>query len=288
MGDADVECSSGGTARLLSAAVEEGGGGRGSRPKEPWRGEYVKSVVYAGLDAIITCFSLISSISATRRSSAVTAQNLQPIVCKFDEFTNFSAANKNVFTVDVLVLGFANLVADAISMGLGDFLSSKAEQDVLVKKRQATEWDVANHRSEEQKELIRHYEALGMENHDATMAVNMFAKYKNILVEQRMGSNKEMVPADGEVQPWKNGLVTFVSFMLFGSAPLLAIVVLIPFTNNDSVKFMGSCIVTALVLALLGVAKARIASNNYVSSVAITLFNGIVAAAAAYSLGWSL
>ncbi|XP_028769141.1 uncharacterized protein LOC114726644 [Neltuma alba] len=173
-------------------------------------------------------------------------------------------------------------------MGLGDFLSSKAEQDVLVKKRQATEWDVANHRSEEQKELIRHYEALGMENHDATMAVNMFAKYKNILVEQRMGSNKEMVPADGEVQPWKNGLVTFVSFMLFGSAPLLAIVVLIPFTNNDSVKFMGSCIVTALVLALLGVAKARIASNNYVSSVAVTLFNGIVAAAAAYSLGWSL
>lgn len=39
------------------------------RPKEPWRGEYVKSVVYAGLDAIVTCFSLISSISAIHRSS---------------------------------------------------------------------------------------------------------------------------------------------------------------------------------------------------------------------------
>lgn len=39
------------------------------RPKEPWRGEYVKSIVYGGLDAIITCFSLISSISATTSSS---------------------------------------------------------------------------------------------------------------------------------------------------------------------------------------------------------------------------
>lgn len=39
------------------------------RPKEPWKGEYVRSIVYAGLDAIITSFSLISSISAGRLSS---------------------------------------------------------------------------------------------------------------------------------------------------------------------------------------------------------------------------
>jgi len=41
------------------------------RPKEPWRGEYVKSIVYGGLDAIITCFSLISSISASSSSSGI-------------------------------------------------------------------------------------------------------------------------------------------------------------------------------------------------------------------------
>lgn len=39
------------------------------RPKEPWGGEYVKSIVYAGLDAIITSFSLISSISGGSLSS---------------------------------------------------------------------------------------------------------------------------------------------------------------------------------------------------------------------------
>lgn len=39
------------------------------RPKGPWKGDYVKSIVYAGLDAIVTCFALISSISAGHLSS---------------------------------------------------------------------------------------------------------------------------------------------------------------------------------------------------------------------------
>lgn len=38
-------------------------------PTRPWQGEFAKSIIYAGLDAIVTCFSLISSISAGRLSS---------------------------------------------------------------------------------------------------------------------------------------------------------------------------------------------------------------------------
>lgn len=48
-------------------AAEKNSGG--DRPKEPWKGELVKSIVYSGLDAIVTSFSLISSISAGRLSS---------------------------------------------------------------------------------------------------------------------------------------------------------------------------------------------------------------------------
>ncbi|CAN6566256.1 unnamed protein product [Malus baccata var. baccata] len=81
---------------------------RSERPKEPWKGEYAKSILYAGLDAIITSFSLIASICASRISS-----------------------------VDVLVLGFANLVADGISMGFGDFTSSSSEKEVASKERAA-------------------------------------------------------------------------------------------------------------------------------------------------------
>ncbi|KAJ4955476.1 hypothetical protein NE237_012259 [Protea cynaroides] len=38
----------------------------------PWRGECMKGILYAGLDAIVTCFALISSISGSHLSSGQT------------------------------------------------------------------------------------------------------------------------------------------------------------------------------------------------------------------------
>jgi VIT1/CCC1 family predicted Fe2+/Mn2+ transporter len=43
-----------------------------------------------------------------------------------------------------------------------------------------------------------------------------------------------------------------------------------------------------LALAVLGIAKAKIAGQNYVLSVFITVGNGAFAAAAAYAIGWTL
>ena len=60
-------------------------------------GEYVKSMVYGGLDGILEMFSIISAIVGSDKQ------------LKY-----------------VPILGFASLVADAISMGMGDFLSERA------------------------------------------------------------------------------------------------------------------------------------------------------------------
>lgn len=63
--------NSGATTIRLLRAEESDVKKNSERPKEPWKGEYTKSIVYAGLDAIITCFSLISSISASSSSSGI-------------------------------------------------------------------------------------------------------------------------------------------------------------------------------------------------------------------------
>ncbi|KAL9675331.1 hypothetical protein QQ045_003533 [Rhodiola kirilowii] len=243
--------------RRLNNEVELGGGDE--RPKEPWKSEYAKSVVYAGLDAIVTCFSLISSINAGHLSS-----------------------------LDVLVLGFANLVADGISMGFGDFMSSSTEKDVAARERTVTEWDVDNNGGSERLGLLQHYQALGMEFNDALTVVDIFSKYKDILIDEKLANQKGMLPPDHAEKPWKNGPVTFTAFIIFGSAPLLSFLILIPFTNNDSIKFIGACILSILALAILGMAKAKIAQKGYKSSVVFTVFNGAVAAAVAYCVTWTL
>lgn len=230
-----------------------------SRPTRPWQGEFAKSIVYAGLDAIVTCFSLISSISAGRLSS-----------------------------VDVLVLGFANLVADGISMGFGDFVSSSTEKEVAAKERSVVEWEVTNHRTPQKRDLLQQYQALGMAEEDAAMVVNLLAKYKDILVDEKMSTEKRILPPDESEKPWKNGLVTFVAFLVFGSAPLLGFIILIPFTNNDTHKFIGACIMSAIALVLLGIGKAKIAGQSYIPSAILTLLNGAIAGGVAYLIGWTL
>ncbi|GAA0187536.1 hypothetical protein LIER_34824 [Lithospermum erythrorhizon] len=190
--------------------------------------------------------------------------------------------------IDVLVLGFANLVADGISMGFGDYVSSKSEKDVATRERRVIEWDVTNQRNPQVRELLQQYQALGMDESDANTVVSIFSKYKDILIDEKMVNEKATLPPDESEKPWKNGLVTFVSFLAFGCAPLLAFIVLHPFTKNDTLKFIGACVLSALALALLGIARAKIAGQNYAFSAVITVFNGVIAGAAAYFLGWAL
>ncbi|XP_019232678.1 PREDICTED: uncharacterized protein LOC109213342 isoform X2 [Nicotiana attenuata] len=221
----------------------------GERPKEPWKGgEVVKSIMNAGPDAIVTSFSLISSISATHHSS----------------------------------------VADGISKGFGDYVSSRTQRDVAPKKRSVTEWDVINQHTPQKQGLLQQYQALGMDLTDANTLVNIFAKYREILVDKKMATEKGSLPQEQGEKPWKNGLITCAAFVVCGCVPLLAFLVLIPFTHNDTHNFIGSSVFSAVVLVLLGIAKAKIAGRSCPRSAAATLVNGAIAGAAAYGIGWTL
>ena len=72
--------------------------------------DYIKSIVFGGLDGIITTFSTIASV-----------------------------AGGGLAVESILTLGIANLIADGISMGLGDGLSSHAEAQYLGAQRTAQE-----------------------------------------------------------------------------------------------------------------------------------------------------
>jgi vacuolar iron transporter family protein len=60
--------------------------------------KYIKSIVYGGLDGIITTFAIVAGVAGASLSANI-----------------------------VLILGFANLIADGISMAAGDYLSTKSE-----------------------------------------------------------------------------------------------------------------------------------------------------------------
>jgi len=72
-----------------------------------------------------------------------------------------------ICTGAVLVLGFANLIADGISMGYGDYLSSTAEKEFSENQQLIADWEVENDIHHEMMELMSAYHEQGMEKEDA-------------------------------------------------------------------------------------------------------------------------
>ena len=62
------------------------------------QGSYLKSIVYGGIDGVVTTFAIIAGVIGA---------NLDLLI--------------------VIILGFANLIADGLSMAIGDFLSTRSE-----------------------------------------------------------------------------------------------------------------------------------------------------------------
>ena len=79
-------------------------------------GGLLKPIIFGGLDGILTSFAIVAGAAGG---------NLSPEV--------------------VLVLGFSNIFADALSMGVGEFLSSKANNEWILSERAREAWEMDNY-----------------------------------------------------------------------------------------------------------------------------------------------
>lgn len=235
-----------------SRVVHDGGG----EPHRTGGGQYIKSFVYGGLDGTITTFAVVAGVAGASLSSNI-----------------------------ILILGFANLIADGIAMAFGDFLSTRAEQQYHASERRREEWELENYPEGEKQELIELYEAKGLSLEEATALVEILMKHPGVMIDTMMV--EELGILEEQESPLKNGLVTFGSFVLFGFVPLL-IFVLMHFTGWNLDGMLWACILTALTLFGLGVAKSRFSTGAWWRSGAEMLFLGGLAAVAAFFVGRAL
>jgi len=241
----------------MEKLVEEGRRTHGAQEQHAGDdNNYVRSLVLGGLDGIVTTFAVVS---------AATGGNLSDRV--------------------LLLMGFANLVADGMSMGLGDFLSSKAEKDYTVKELDREIWEFENYPKGEIEEMVELYVRRGLEEGDARTIVTTMAKYKDSFVDMMMVEELGLLPPEHGIAPWKNGLVTFTAFVVFGAIPLGAQLALNKANMQKTTGFALTCVITLLSLAVLGGAKASYTGENKLLSALYMILNGGSAAAAAFLIG---
>jgi VIT1/CCC1 family predicted Fe2+/Mn2+ transporter len=205
------------------------------------QGKYLKSVIYGGLDGTITTFAAVAGVAGA---------NLSPGV--------------------VLIMGFANLIADGLSMSIGDYLSSKSEAEYQAAERKREAWEVAHFPDGEKEELREIYEARGMAKDDARAVVDIIAKDEKAWVED---------------SPVKGAIATFASFSIFGFLPIVAYVLGLFIPGLASFRFPLACFLTGATLFGLGAMKTRITGRSWFFSGLEMLLVGGIAAVAAYVVG---
>jgi VIT1/CCC1 family predicted Fe2+/Mn2+ transporter len=226
----------------------------GHEPHGSGSGKYIKSIVYGGLDGIITTFAVVAGVAGAALPVGV-----------------------------ILILGFANLIADGLAMAFGDYLSTQAEDEFYQAERDREEWEFDNHLDGEKRELVELYQEKGLAGEDAKQIVDILAKSRDTMVDVMMV--EELGLFKSNQSPLGNAMATFLSFVLFGFVPLLSYVTGYIGNFGAAFAFPAACVLTALTLFTLGSLKVRFTGRPWAGSGLEMLLVGGVAALVAFGIG---
>ena len=209
---------------------------------------YLRDWIYGGIDGSVTTFAVVTG---------VVGAELSPMV--------------------ILVMGFANLVADGFSMAASNYLGTRAEQDSL-KHLEARENRHVDADPEGEREEVRQiYSDKGFEGEDLRRVVELITadrkRWVRTMLTEEYGLPQEVRP------PILAAASTFSAFIICGLAPL------IPFIFNVPKAFLFSMILTGAVFFLIGSVKSVWSPKSWWKSGLETLAVGTMAALLAYAAG---
>ncbi len=216
-------------------------------------GNYIKDLVYGANDGIITTFAVVAGAVGAGMSSSV-----------------------------IIILGFANLLADGFSMAASNFLGSRSE-NALYREEEKREWnEVENLPEKEHQEVMEIFEKHGFDVETSGQLTALIKSNKKFWVDFMM--KYELGFADPEHgSEWKGATLTFFAFVIAGTLPLL------PFTflsiSQESI-FLYSILATSFALFTVGSLRSVITKAHWLWSGMEMLFVGGIAAAVSYYVGY--
>ncbi|WP_375172967.1 VIT1/CCC1 transporter family protein [Pseudooceanicola sp.] len=220
--------------------------------------EFLKQIVYGGNDGIVTTFAIVAGFAGAQAEGAAQIGGLA-----------------------VLVFGLANLFADAVSMGLGEFLSGRAQHDLYRGRREMEMREIRDNPDQERREMVAILGQRGLPDAEAERVAEILSGHPEMMADMMMTYEFGMHDPD-EDNPMINGLFTFGSFVLFGSIPL------IPYFLFEASQrtFVLSVLATFAALVALGLLRWNATSERLGRTVGETVLLGVICAAVAFFVGW--
>lgn len=179
----------------------------------------------------------------------------------------------------VRLAGLAGLVAGAVSMAAGEYVSVKAQVELLERELELERVELERRPDKEQKELAGIYMRRGVEPRLARELAAAMSKNPELALHTHAREELGVDP-DSLGNPVKAAVASFVSFALGALLPLLPW-----FFTSGSAAVITSVILGGLGAISVGVALARFTERSWVKSAGRQLLIAAVAAAVTFGIG---
>lgn len=215
-------------------------------------GEKIRSIILGLNDGLISTFTLLVGVAAATLAS-----------------TGSNAI--------VLLTGFAAMVSGAISMGLGEYISSKSEYNYIKNELKKERAEIELFPEEEKEEVREIFEKMGMKGQTLDSCVESITSNKQVWMDFL---TKSELGLEEPENPILGAILTFLAFV-FGSF-LTLFAYLIPL---GIVSLVLSSIISFSMLFIVGVLKTKITGENKIRSGLEMVLIGIVAFIASFVIG---
>jgi predicted membrane protein (TIGR00267 family) len=181
----------------------------------------------------------------------------------------------------ILIAGFSGVIAGAISMAIGAYISSKSEMEHHQSEIKREEQEIKEVPEVEREEIRQIYmKKADFADEELNMIVNRITGDKKIWLDSMMKEELGLFAGRFE-NSVKVGLIMFVAFVAGGLVPILPfILVAVPQTS-----LLTSSILTFVSLFTIGVWKTTFTSKHWLLSGAEMVFVGILATIIPYLIG---
>ena len=170
--------------------------------------------------------------------------------------------------------GLAGMIAEGISMGVGEYQSIKAQNDIIEHQRHIEEHEIQSKPKEEFDEVYQIYRKKGFSKQEATKIAKKITANKKQWVDTMMIEELGFSPRQTE-NPMRDAVIIGIASFLGGFIPILSYLFL-----AKQQAFIMSAVLSAGVVFFLGVLKSWYSGKKWLASglkmMAVALFTAVV------------
>lgn len=180
----------------------------------------------------------------------------------------------------ILLTGFAGLLAGAISMALGEWISVQSSRELYQKQIATEKEEIATAPEEEVEELTLIYEARGLDEHSARMMADQIMSNRETALDALSRDELGIDPSELGGSPWEAGITSFLLFAVGAIVPVIPYLFL-----QGTTALIVSAAFSAVALFGVGAAITLFTGRSVLYSGTRQVIFGLLAAAATFGVG---